>query len=181
MNKWKINQYKRVETHLLILFLILISVVMSCQGSVVVAMVREVKGRPIAVCWVERGHLQVFWLVQRLLSAAGVGARVGARQQRLHLPWLALPVQTRGSTVAGPAGTPALHHAVPGRLSGQQKHSNAHCLAQQPHRVMTGGPSSSEEWCQTTIYPKFHHFYVMNSRKVDLVMKFKVIILKLSF
>ncbi len=79
-------------------------------------MVREVKGRAIAVGWVEHGHLQVLRLIQRLLSAAEVGACVCVGQQGLHLPRLALPVEAGGSANAGPAGATALWPAVPQRL-----------------------------------------------------------------
>lgn len=86
------------------------------QGSVVVAVVREVKGAPVAVGRVKQGHLQVLWLVQRLLPAAGVGACVYVGEQGLHLPRLAPPVEAGGSADAGPAGAAALWPAVPQRL-----------------------------------------------------------------
>lgn len=58
--------------HLLNLFLFHITVVMCCQGSVIVAVVREVKGGAVAVRRVEHRDLQEVRLVQRLLSAAEV-------------------------------------------------------------------------------------------------------------
>lgn len=78
------------------------------QWSFLVAVLRDVKGGAVAVCRQEHRHLQVFRLVQRLLPAAGVGAGVCVREQRLHLPRLALPVEAGGSADAGPAGATAL-------------------------------------------------------------------------
>lgn len=113
----EINNTKRWELHLLYLVLFLITVVMRGEGSVVVAVVREVKGGAIAVGHVEHRYLQVLCLsVQRLLPAAEVGAWVCIGQQGLHLPRLALPVEAGGSTDARPTGATALWSAVPQRL-----------------------------------------------------------------
>lgn len=104
------------SAHLLLLLVLLIAVVVCSQGSVLAALLREVKGGAVALRQVEHGHLQVLLLVQRLLPAAGVGARVRVGQERLHLPRLAPPVEAGGSARAGPAGSAALWPAVPQRL-----------------------------------------------------------------
>lgn len=104
------------SAHLLQLLVLLIAVIMCSQGSVLAALLREVKGGAVAFRQVEYRHLQVLLQVQRLLPAAGVGARVRVGQERLHLPRLAPPVEAGGSARAGPAGSAALWPAVPQRL-----------------------------------------------------------------
>lgn len=100
------KQNKCRELHLLSVFLFLITGVMCCCKRIVITVLREVKGGAIAV--VEHRHLQVLLLVQRLLSAAVVGACVCVGEQGLHLSRLAFPVEAGGSTDAGPTGSAAL-------------------------------------------------------------------------
>lgn len=87
---------------------------MCSQGSVLTALVREVKGGAIAVWEVKHRHLQVLWLVQRMLPATRVGVCVW--QERLHLTRLAPSVEAGCSADASPAGSPTLWPTVPQRL-----------------------------------------------------------------